>query len=109
VTTSRSFLAASLESITAGPAMSAAGTFLRMYRLYVGHERTVDEAMISRRVQSDTPQPATGWAFASLLALLGVALASEYLFPSSKDRPAEWTPSPRDAERAIETDRHGRH
>ena len=66
-------------------------------------------AMISRRGQPDTPQPpSTGWAFASLPALLGAALASEYLFPSSKDRWANSASSPRDAKRAIETDEHGR-
>ena len=66
-------------------------------------------AMISRRGQSDTPQPpSTGWAFASLLALLGAALASEYLFPSSKDRRGDSAPSPRDAKRTIKTDKRGR-
>jgi hypothetical protein len=33
--------------------------------------------MVSRRVNSDiSPQPSNGWNVASLLALLGVALAS---------------------------------
>ncbi len=65
--------------------------------------------MVNRRVQSETPQPpSTGWAFASLLALLGVALASEYLFPSSENRSADSQPSSRSAERAAERARRGR-
>ena len=79
-----------------------------MYRLYVGNEMDADEAMVSKRVQSEPPQPpSTGWAFASLLALLGVALASEYLFPSGEDRSAE-PPSPHRPGRASEADGRGR-
>jgi membrane protein len=68
-----------------------------------------DEVMVSRRVQSDIPQPSSfGWAFASLLALLGVALASEYLFSSGEDRPAESPSLPRSVERSVDGAGRGR-
>jgi membrane protein len=55
------------------------------------------------------PQPSSpGWALASLLALLGVALASEYLFPSSDDRSATSAPAHRSAGRAAEARGRGR-
>lgn len=71
-------------------------------------QKTPDEAMVSRRLQSETPQrPSIGWALASLLALLGVALASEYLFPSSADGSAK-SPSVGRPERAAEANGRGR-
>ena len=46
-----------------------------------------DKPMVSTRVNPDTPEPrSSGWAIASLLALLGVAFASQYLFPTSQER-----------------------
>ena len=42
--------------------------------------------MFTRRVDSDAAsRPSDGWAIASFLALLGVALASEYLFPRNRE------------------------
>lgn len=71
-------------------------------------DMTADEAMV-RRLQSERSQPfSPGWALASLLALLGVALASEYLFPSSDDRSAASAPADRSAGRAAEAGGHGR-
>jgi hypothetical protein len=66
--------------------------------------------MVSKRLQSETRRPPSiGWAFASLLALLGVALASEYLFPSGQGRSAESQLHPRNAAQAAEANRRGRH
>ncbi len=42
--------------------------------------------MVSKRANLDMSGPSSGWAVASLLALLGVALASEYLFPQDDGR-----------------------
>jgi len=44
---------------------------------------------------------------ASVLALLGITLASEYLFPSGEDRFAESTPYDRSAGRAVVADGRG--
>jgi membrane protein len=41
--------------------------------------------MANRRANSDVSEPSSRWAVASLLALLGVALASEYLFPRPEE------------------------
>ena len=43
--------------------------------------------MVSR-AHPHAASPSSGWAIASLLALLGVAFASEYLFPGERDRSA---------------------
>jgi membrane protein len=64
--------------------------------------------MVSRRAKSEVSRPeSAGWAFASLLALLGVALASEYLFPSSQERPSD-SPAPRSPGRTASADGRGR-
>lgn len=64
--------------------------------------------MVSRHVKSERSQPFSfGWALASLLALLGVALASDYLFPSG-ERAAELPLASHSAGRAAEADRSGR-
>ncbi|MDI4237271.1 MULTISPECIES: YihY/virulence factor BrkB family protein [unclassified Bradyrhizobium] len=48
-----------------------------------------------RRANTEGPHPPSGaWTVASLVALLGVALASEYLFPATKERSAD-TPTGR--------------
>jgi membrane protein len=71
-------------------------------------DMTADEAMV-RGLQSEGSQPSSPrWALASLLALLGVALASEYLFPSSDDRSATSAPAHRSAGRAAEARGRGR-
>jgi len=73
---------------------------------------TIGESMASRRAASDVSGPSGGLAVASLLALLGVALASEYLFPrtdesSNESRPARSGSA--DKQDAICGDDHGRH
>jgi membrane protein len=67
--------------------------------------------MVIRRVNSDTSQqPSNGRAIASLLALLGVAFASEYLFPTrdAHSREAPAAPSPRGSEEAADVEGRGR-
>src|SRR6185437_7676930 len=46
-----------------------------------------ENAMSARRVDPDGAGPSmNGWAIASIVALLGVALASDYLFPRKVER-----------------------
>ena len=76
-------------------------------------EGTADVAMVNRRMQSETLQPSSsGWVVASLLALLGVALATEYLFPSSRensqDTSADTQPISCSPGQAAEADGRGR-
>ena len=65
--------------------------------------------MISRRAHPLEPQsPSNGWAFASVLALLGIALASEYLIPRDEKRSPEPPPSPHTTEQTVNAEGRGR-
>jgi membrane protein len=66
--------------------------------------------MASRRAISDDSEASSRWAVASLLGLLSIALASEYLFPrtaedSGEMRPARSSLVPKEA---VDADAHGR-
>jgi membrane protein len=69
--------------------------------------------MASRRAASDLSEPSSRWAVASLLALLGVAFASEYLFPRGEQSSSEPLPARSRSIRSenVEADDgdHGRH
>jgi membrane protein len=65
--------------------------------------RKNEDAMSARRVDPDGAAPSmNGWAIASLVALLGVALASDYLFPR-KVEPSERAQPPRSGGEGSET------
>ena len=74
---------------------------------------TIGETMASRRAISGFSEPSRGWAVASLLALLGVAFASEYLFPRAEESSSEPLParsrSVRSEKVEADDDDHGRH
>jgi membrane protein len=64
--------------------------------------------MASRRANSDITEPSSGWAVASLVALLGVAMASEYLFPRIPDETRETRTAGAIATQDHEGDERGR-
>ena len=64
--------------------------------------------MVSRRVHPEPRSPSNGWAFASVLALLGIALASEYLIPRNENRSPEPPPSPHTTEQTVNAEGRGR-
>lgn len=52
--------------------------------------------MLTRRVNPDAGKPPPrGWTLAALVAVLGIALASEYLLPNSEERPQKTSPPDR--------------
>jgi membrane protein len=70
-----------------------------------------DETMVSRRVNSIIPKSTSGgWSIASSLALLGFALATHYLFPTTEEHSAQapGTRSPSSHGEALEADGRGR-
>ncbi|MGC2082673.1 MAG: YihY/virulence factor BrkB family protein [Bradyrhizobium sp.] len=66
------------------------------------------EAMVSRRTNPYGSESSSRWAVASLLAMLGVALASEYLFPQAPDSSLEARPGHTIGKQGQEADDHGR-
>jgi membrane protein len=67
----------------------------------------IEKAMLSRRTYPPDPRPpSNGWALASLLTLLGIALATEHLFPTKDDRSAGSSYS--GGVRAVDVDGRGR-
>jgi membrane protein len=75
---------------------------------------TIGDTMAGRRAISGISEPSRGWAVALLVALLGVALASEYLFPSSEESSNELRPARSGSVRseevaAVGDDDRGRH
>jgi membrane protein len=71
--------------------MISEGTFFRSCSFCRPNKTavTTGEIMANRRTNSDLIEPSNGWAMASLVALLGVAIASEYLFPRTPDDAGE--------------------
>lgn len=66
--------------------------------------------MASRNSDSDSSLlPSSGWAVASVVALLGVAMASDYLFPRRHGTPEEaFRPHVRDEPARVQDDGRGR-
>jgi len=64
--------------------------------------------MVSRHVNAENSQPSNGWVLASVLALLGVALAAEFLFRGSEERSADPNPSARSAGQSVDAEGRGR-
>jgi membrane protein len=63
---------------------------------------------VSRRTNPYGSESSSRWAVASLLAMLGVALASEYLFPQAPDSSLEARPGHTIGKQGQEADDHGR-